>query len=138
MQLYEENENIQTDNQIDLWDLAETMWKNFCRYWGRLLLLVIIVTVGFTGYMVYSYHPMYESYVTFVVTKDNTNTVDSVVTARIAKSFSYLLRSGGLENRIRKEIGLMNGNSLPATLTASSMEDTNLLTVTAVSASDTQ
>ena len=52
MQLYEENENIQTDNQIDLWDLAETMWKNFRRYWGRLLLLVIIVTVGFTGYMV--------------------------------------------------------------------------------------
>ena len=44
MQLYEENENIQTDNQIDLWDLAETMWKNFRRYWGRLLLLVIIVT----------------------------------------------------------------------------------------------
>ena len=138
MQIYEENENIQTDNRIDLWDLAETMWKNFRRYWGRLLLLVIIVTVGFTGYMVYSYHPVYESYVTFVVTKDNTNTVDSVVTARIAKSFSYLLRSGGLENRIRKEIGLMNGNSLPATLTASSMEDTNLLTVTAVSASDTQ
>ena len=33
MQLYEENENIQTDNQIDLWDLAETMWKNFCRSW---------------------------------------------------------------------------------------------------------
>lgn len=138
MQLYEENENVQTNNQIDLWDLAETMWKNFRRYWGRLLLLAIVLTIGFVGYTVYSYHPVYESYVTFVVTKDNTNTVDSVVSARIAKSFPYILRSGGLESRIRKELGLVNGSALPASLTASSMEDTNLLTVTAVSSSDTQ
>ena len=138
MQLYEEKEQTQTDNQIDLWDLAETMWKNFRRYWGRLILLAVILAVGFVGYTVYSYHPVYESYVTFVVTKDNTNTVDSVVSARIAKSFPYILKSGGLENRIRKEIGLMNGSGLPASLSASSMEDTNLLTVTAVSSSDTQ
>lgn len=138
MQLYEENENVQTGNQIDMWDLVETMWKNFRRYWGRLILLALVLAVGFAGYTVYSYHPVYESYVTFVVTKDNTNTVDSVVSARIAKSFPYILRSGGLENRICKEIGLMNGSGLPATLTASSMEDTNLLTVTAVSSSETQ
>lgn len=138
MQLYEENENIHTENQIDLWDLAETMWKNFRRYWGRLLLLALVLIAGFVGYTAYSYHPVYESYATFVVTKDNTNTVDSVVSARIARSFPYILRSGGLENRIRKELGLMNGSGLPAVLAASSMEDTNLLTVTATSSSDTQ
>lgn len=138
MQLYEEKEQTQSSGQIDLWDLAETMWKNFRRYWGRLILLAIVLCVGFTGYTVYSYHPVYESYVTFVVTKDNTNAVDSVISARIAKSFPYILRSAGLENRIRKEIGIMNGSALPASLTASSMEDTNLLTVTAVSSSDTQ
>lgn len=138
MQLYEENEEKQEINKIDLWDLAETMWKNFRRYWGRLILLAVVLAAGFIGYTIYSYHPVYESYVTFVVSKDNNNSVDSVVSSRIAKSFPYILRSGGLENRIRSELGLVSGAAFPASLTASSMEDTNLLTVTAISSSDTQ
>ena len=77
MQLYEENNQEQTMNKIDLWDLAETMWKNFRRYWGRLLVLIAVITFLFTGYKIYSYHPVYESYVTFVVTKDNSNAADS-------------------------------------------------------------
>ena len=138
MQLYEENEEIQMPNKIDLWDLAETMWKNFRRYWGRLILLAVILTVGFAGYTIYTYNPTYTSYATFVVTKNNTNSVDSVVSARIANSFPYILKSGGMENRIRTELGLVNGAAFPASLSASSMEDTNLLTITAVSSSDTQ
>ena len=138
MQLYEENNQEQTMNKIDLWDLAETMWKNFRRYWGRLLLLIAVITVVFTGYQIYSYHPVYESYVTFVVSKDNSNAADSVLSARIANTFPYVLKSGGLENQIRKEIGLVNGAEFPAALTASSMGDTNLLTITATSSNEAQ
>lgn len=138
MQLYEENNEVQMPDKIDLWDIAETMWKNFRRYWGRLIILAVVLAVGFVGYTVYTYNPVYTSYATFVVTKDNTNAVDSVVSARIANTFPYLLRSAGLENRIRNELGLVNGAAFPASLSASSMEDTNLLTITAVSSSDTQ
>ena len=138
MQLYEENNQEQTMNKIDLWDLAETMWKNFRRYWGRLLVLIAVITFLFTGYKIYSYHPVYESYVTFVVTKDNSNAADSVLSARIANTFPYVLKNGGLENQIRKEIGLVGEAKFPATLTASYMEDTNLLTITATSSNESQ
>lgn len=138
MQLYEENNQEQTMNKIDLWDLAETMWKNFRRYWGRLLLLIAVITFLFTGYKIYSYHPVYESYVTFVVTKDNSAAADSVLSARIANTFPYVLKNGGLENQIRKEIGLVGEVKFPATLTASYMEDTNLLTITATSSNESQ
>lgn len=125
-------------NKIDLWDLAETMWKNFRRYWGRLLVLIAVITFLFTGYKIYSYHPVYESYVTFVVTKDNSNAADSVLSARIANTFPYVLKNGGLENQIRKEISLVGEAKFPATLTASYMEDTNLLTITATSSNESQ
>ena len=138
MQLYEENNQEQTMNKIDLWDLAETMWKNFRRYWGRLLVLIAVITFLFTGYKIYSYHPVYESYVTFVVTKDNSNAADSVLSARIANTFPYVLKNGGLENQIRKEISLVGEAKFPATLTASYMEDTNLLTITATSSNESQ
>lgn len=138
MQLYEENNQEQTMNKIDLWDLAETMWKNFRRYWGRLLVLIAVITFLFTGYKIYSYHPVYESYVTFVVTKDNSAAADSVLSARIANTFPYVLKNGGLENQIRKEIGLVGEAKFPAMLTASYMEDTNLLTITATSSNESQ
>lgn len=138
MQLYEENEEVLDDNAIDLVDILDTMWKNFRKYWKRLLALLLVVSGIFVGYSVYSYEAVYESYVTFVVTKDHSNTVDSVVAKRIANSFPYLLRSAGLESQIRKDMGLTNAAAFPVTLTASTMEDTNFLTVTAVSGSDTQ
>lgn len=138
MQIYEENEELVQENTIDLIDLMDTMWKNFKKHWTRLLVLWIIVSGLFIGYSIYSYDPVYESYVTFVVTKDNSNTVDSVVASRIANSFPYLLRSAGLESQIRKDMGLASSVALPVSFTASTMEDTNFLTITAVSGSDTK
>ena len=125
MQLYEENEEILNDDAIDIIAILDTMWKNFRKYWKRLLALLIVVSGIFIGYSVYNYEAVYESYVTFVVTKDHTNNVDSVVAQRIANSFPYLLRSAGLENQIRKDMELSGTEAFPVSLTAANMEDTN-------------
>lgn len=138
MQLYEENEEVLNDDAIDIIGILDTMWKNFRKYWKRLLALLIVVSGIFIGYSVYNYEAVYESYVTFVVTKDHTNNVDSVVAQRIANSFPYLLRSAGLESQIRKDMELSGTEAFPVSLTAANMEDTNFLTVTAVSGSATQ
>lgn len=138
MQLYEENEEKLNDNTIDILDILDTMWKQFRKFKVRLLALMLVIGAAFSGYFIYDYKPVYESYITFVITKDNSNNVDSVVAKRIANTFPYLLSSGGLESRIRQEMGLTGTAAFPVSLTASAMEDTNFLTVTAVSSSDTQ
>lgn len=138
MQIYEENEEIQRNDQIDLLKLADDMWKYLRRYWGRLLLLAAVIAAAFCGTSFYRYQPVYESYVTFAVSKNQTNAVDSVVAGRLANSFQYVLKSGRLESYIRKELGVVGGAAVPVSLSASAIEETNFLTVTAVSENDTQ
>lgn len=138
MQIYEENDELLNDDGIDILDILDTMWKNFRKYWMRLIALVFAVTAVFAGYTIYSYHPAYESYVTFVVEKNQGSSADTVVAQRIAKTFPYVLKNGGLESRLRKELGIIKTAPMPAVLSASSMEDTNFLTVTALSEVDAQ
>lgn len=138
MQIYEEHEEIQRNDQIDLLKLADDMWKHLRRYWGRLLLLAAVIAAAFCGTSFYRYQPVYESYVTFAVSKNQTNAVDSVVAGRLANSFQYVLKSGRLESYIRKELGVVGGAAVPVSLSASAIEETNFLTVTAVSENDTQ
>lgn len=138
MQLYEEKEPVVRGEAIDIFDILDTMWKNLRKYYLRLLVLFTVLAAAFIGYTLYTYVPDYESYVTFVVTKDNNSTSDALVTKRIAKSFPYLLQNGGLASRIKKEMGISGKTPLPVSITAAAMEDTNFLTVTAVSHVDTQ
>lgn len=138
MQIYEENEEFLSDDGIDILDILDTMWKNFRKYRMRFLALMLLITAVFAGYTIYSYHPSYESYVTFVVEKNQGSNADTVVAQRIAKTFQYVLKNGGLESRIRKELGIVKTAPMPATLNAASMEDTNFLTVTALSGVDAQ
>ena len=138
MRIYEENEEIAAGEQIDLLELADDMWKHLRKHWIRFFLLAVLVAALFTGITIYRYVPSYESYVTFVVSKNQGQAADVVVTNRLANSFSYVLRSGQLESYVRKELGIVGAADFPVSFSAAAIEDTNLLTITAVSANDVQ
>lgn len=143
MQIYEETEKFQKNDEIDLLKLANDMWKAFCKYKIRFLSLIVLIAVIFTCVRILTYEPAYEAYATYVVSKNqavinSSNNPDTIVANRLANTFKYVMENGGLEQRIRKKLGIVKSIPLPVTLTASAIEDTNLLTITAVSPVDTQ
>lgn len=138
MQIYEENNRLTENAGIDLLAIADDMWKAFRKYWLRFVILVLAVMSLYTARELYIYKPNYEAYVTFVISKNQSSAVDTVVTNRLSNSFQYVLRSGRLESYIRKELGIVGGAAMPVSLASSAIEDTNLLTITAYSQNETQ
>lgn len=138
MQIYEENTKMTENAGIDLLAIADDMWKAFRKYWLPFVILILAVMSLFTARELYIYKPNYQAYVTFVVTKNQSSSVDTVVTNRLSNSFQYVLRSGRLESYVRKELGIVSGAGMPVSLATSAIEDTNLLTITAHSQNETQ
>lgn len=132
MEIFEEKQAAHKD-EIDLLNLVDDMWKGFRKFWELFLTLIIICTIVFTGINILRYQPVYESYVTFVVNKNQTSEGDSLVAARLANSFDYVLASGGLTNTIKNDLEIEEDEDIPATIFASNLEDTNFLTITAQS-----
>lgn len=143
MQRYEENEERMEDDSIDLFAIAQDMWKNFRYYKKRFLFLILAVTVIFSSVRILNYKPNYKSYITFVITQkekqgSNTNsftksTWDVGVTNLMNNTFPYIMERGGLDNQIRQEMGLKEEDYLPVSLSAEVTEDLNLLTINAYS-----
>lgn len=130
MEIFEERDRS-GNNEIDLLNLVDDMWKGFRKFWELFLVLIIACTVIFTGISFWRYQPVYESYVTFVVSKNQTSEGDSLIASRLANSFAYILNSGELTSAIRSDLELESGEAIPASLSASNLTDTNFITITA-------
>lgn len=137
MEIFDDKQK-NTGNQIDLLNLVDDMWKGFRKFWELFLGLIIISGIVFTAVSFFRYKPVYESYVTFVVSKNQTSEGDSLVASRLANSFAYVLNSGELTSAIRNDMELGAGEAIPASLSASNLVDTNFLTITAYSADPAQ
>lgn len=143
MQIYEENEEKMDDDSIDLLAMAQDMWRNFCYYKKRLIFLILVVAVLFTSFKVVTYSPVYKSYITFVVTKNENygytvnsltkSTIDSVVTNLMESTFPYIMDNGGLNSQIREEMGINEDDIFPVGFSTDVTEDLNLLTINAIS-----
>lgn len=130
MQIYEEQEEIPDENSINLLKQAEDMWKFFRRYRKWLLLMLLGVSVVFFCFSLCHYKPSYQSYVTFAVSKNQSNVGDSVAASRLVNSFPYVLESSHLEEFLREALGIADSEELPISFSASVIEDTNFLTIT--------
>lgn len=126
--------------KIDLIRIADDLWSGVRRLWPVLLLLVL-----FAGGLSYvrekrSYSPRYASSATFTVTGDNSGLYgtssyyNNVTASQMAKTFPYILTSGLLNKTVAEDLGL---DSVPATIRAESLSNTNLFTIE-VTAADPQ
>lgn len=129
MEIYEENRPSANGDTIDLMEMLDDMWKCFSKHWVSFLGVILLCTIAYTGIGIWRYHPSYESYVTFAVSKNQTSETDALVAERLANSFDYVLDSGDLEGIIRNELNLDEEAEFPASVTASSIEDMNFLTI---------
>ena len=130
-----QNNTLKTqDEEIDLLQLAIDIWNGFRRQgWIILALVSIAGTIGFFAARFY-YVPNYEAYTTFTVNTVSTVSYNSkgqknTVTNKMGKVFPYILTSDALKSLVMEDMGYENVDSFPATITASVVQDTNLVTL---------
>ena len=97
----------------------------------RFLIILVICGVVFCGYKRLTYSPYYVASSTFTInssiTSENSNTyIENATANQMAKSFPYILKSGAFKEVLAQDLGLQ---SVPGTIEAEVMENTNLFTL---------
>ena len=131
--------NIQDEEtEIDLLQLAIDIWNGFQKQ-GWIILALISIT-GTIGFFVarFRYVPYYEAYTTFTVNTVSTVSYNSkgqknTVTNKMGKIFPYILTSDALKSLVMEDMGYENTENFPATIKASVVQDTNLVTLRVIS-----
>lgn len=128
-----ENEDLQ---KIDLVTLCVDFLRVFRKMWLHILILAVI-GAGISGVKANSdYRAYYTASCTFTITIREEQSTGSVTTSssffdnsaaeQMALTFPHILTSGVLQRRAAAELGLP---SLPGSVQASVVEDTNLFTI---------
>lgn len=106
------------------------------KHWWLIAILAGILSLAFVFYSYRNYVPQYKATATFTVSPRDTNvssyssTSSSASTLQLEKTFPYIITSAPLTNVVTEDLGL---SSMPGSITATAVEDTNLFTITVTS-----
>ena len=118
--------------EIDLSELIHDFLKILKDYWGVFLGTIVICTIAFSTFRYLTYTPIYRCEATFTVATDSENTGSysyyySQNTAdQLSKTFPYILDSSYFRSILLDELGV---NSLNGTLSASTVSESNIVTM---------
>lgn len=117
---------------INLKNIINFIWKSFTKLWWLPIELAIIVGAVFwyRGYV--SYSPTYQTSAVYMV-ESATESYSSeyrnaTTTAQVVNTFSYILKSTSLKDMVLEQLDM---SYMPATISASVMGSTNMMTLTA-------
>ena len=129
------------EEKIDLYRLLAEFWKAFRRLFWLPVCLAVLCCAFFAFRAWWNYTPMYRAEVTFTIqtpTSGSTGDIsggstyyDKAAAEQLSKTFPYLISSELFQNMLRQELGV---ESLNGTLTAQTVENTNLFSLQATSA----
>ena len=127
---------LETEGQIDIFDLIEDFIRGLKKIWWIILILVCLCAGLMYGRAVFNYHPMYKSQSSFTVTTVNTSGTsysfyyDNSTAEQMASTFPYILESDLLTDLVKNDLGVdyINGS-----ISASAVADSNLFTLTVTS-----
>lgn len=124
------------DGRIDLTSLAETMWKQGRRFWWLLLLLAGIGATACSFLVKKTYQPVYTAFAAYAVSSDSVyagnKNYEQKVAEQIGVVFPYILTSDVLREKVCEKMGT---KTMPGSIDASVVQDTNLITIRARAAS---
>ena len=111
--------------------LFDDLIKGVIQMKWRFLIILVICGAVFCGYKRLTYSPYYVASSTFTInssiTSENSNTyIENATANQMAKSFPYILKSGAFKEVLAQDLGLQ---SVPGTIEAEVMENTNLFTL---------
>ena len=122
--------------EIDLGRLFLGMWKSFRKLWWMVLALALAGALLFTVYQRVFREPVYACTATFTVTTGDESSgsysfyYDSTTADQMSKTFPYVLESGFFRNALMEQLGT---DTLNGTITAETIEDSNVVTMRAES-----
>lgn len=129
---------MEEEEEIDLGLLLRGMWKSCKRFWWVVLLLTALGAGGLTAWQRLRYQPLYRSSATFTVATADSGSgtygfyYDSTMADQMSKTFPYILDSSFFGSALLEQLG---EDTLNGTITAETIESSNVVTVTAVSPS---
>ena len=122
------------EKEIDLFQLFLDVWNGLRRQgWLFTALISIVGTILFFAARL-RYVPYYEAYTTFTVNTVSTVSYNSknqknLVTNKMGKVFPYILTSDALKSLVMEDMGFPGEEEFPADISASVVQDTNLVTL---------
>lgn len=103
------------------------------KHWRFIPILACICSVVLVAHTYKTYTPQYKASATFTVSPRESNisayTTNSISTQQLEKTFPYIITSAPLTKVVTEDLGL---SSMPGSVTASAVKDTNLFTITVV------
>ena len=128
---FENRLSVQQEDKIDIISSLVKAWKLFKKTWWIMLVLAAAGMAAAFAYMKLCYIPEYEASASFAVSTgsgggNTTSYSASVSIQQLSATFPYILESGALKKVVCEDLGV---SSLPGTISASVIEETNLFQI---------
>lgn len=123
---------------IDIGQLISGMWKSFLKLWWLVVILIVLGAGGFFAYQRGFIEPMYRCSATFTVEIADGNSgsysfyYDASAADQLSLTFPYILDSSFFRSSLMEYMGT---DTLGGTITAETISESNMVTMTAESAS---
>lgn len=120
--------------EIDFFQLLSDILAGLAKHgWIFIALISIVGTICFFVAKL-RYSPYYEAYTTFTVNSVssvsyNSRSQKKTATNKMGKIFPYILTSDALKSLVMEDMGYTDGQEIPAVISASVINDTNLVTL---------
>lgn len=124
------------DDILDLGLVLRSFWRIFSRMWWLVLILVVLGAGGYFTFQKLYNQPLYACSATFTVATGDEGSgsysfyYDSSTADQLSKTFPYILDSSFFQSALLEHIG---ANSLNGTITAETVENSNVVTMRAES-----
>lgn len=125
--------NNEETNLIDIVSMLENFLKAVKKFWLAVIVGIVVITLGYYGYVRMSYHPVYQSQATFSVNADKSYFVNrgSLGLEQVKESLPYILQSDVMKNMVKEQMEL---EVFPAQMELASNETANLFVLKVSSA----
>lgn len=132
------NEKQKSEGLIEIY--ASDIWRGFLKLWWICILITIICSLAMIAFSFISFKPVYKVSATFTVQTQDISASGTGITSysyyynrstaeQLSNTFPYILESNLLQSAVCEDLGI---ESLPASITATSVEGTNMFTMQAV------
>lgn len=124
----------QMDARIDVLETIDAMWKALIKFWWFFIVIISILSTASYFYAQKNYVPQYTAYSTFTVKAVsvygyNEENYNMATAAQLGDVFPYLLTNGVLTEKVAEDLGT---NRVNGKITATALENTNMITLTVV------
>ena len=122
---------VKVTQNINVWDIIFRTLNGLKKKWVMLPIFAMVFSVLLVAYSYKSYTPMYRASATFTLSSKASSvsaylSTSTTSTNQLVKTFPYLVNSTPLRKVVTEDLGL---GYIPGTISVTTLEDTNMITM---------